>query len=184
MFCGVGMGARGPKPQPANVHWLRGNPSKLPLDRLTSDRVTVAVQMPPMPKSLPPAARKIWRELGPVLLAMRVVSEADKRTLESLCRMRAELELLERALDAKVSKELGDGRDGTGAFFVTTPTGFERESKLHTKIMRLRHQVKQLCDAYGMSADSRRKPDVGAQPDLFGSDDDAGRDDDNDFAAL
>ena len=40
------MGARGPKPLPANVHHLRGNPSKKPLGAILDERSIAALQTP------------------------------------------------------------------------------------------------------------------------------------------
>ena len=50
------MGARGPKPLPANVHRLRGNPSKLAFSGL-ADSVDPAIEVPGVPRHLWPEAR-------------------------------------------------------------------------------------------------------------------------------
>ena len=51
------MGARGPKPLPANVHLLRGNPSKLSNADLV-DALQPEVEIPNCPRHLLPEARK------------------------------------------------------------------------------------------------------------------------------
>lgn len=78
------MGARGPKPLPANVHALRGNPSRLPLDRLR-DAVEPDVEIPDCPKHLLPEARKFWRRLTPELEKLGLISRIDQAALALAC---------------------------------------------------------------------------------------------------
>lgn len=72
----------GPPPTPTSLKLLRGNPGKRALNK-----------QEPTPDSLekgPPAwldarAKSLWRELEPMLTRTRVLTEADRRSLELLC---------------------------------------------------------------------------------------------------
>lgn len=74
------MGARGPKPTPTNVHFLRGNPSKKSAADLTDD-LQPEVEMPGLPKHLLPEAKKEWRRLQSELLAYGLISKLDRAAL-------------------------------------------------------------------------------------------------------
>jgi len=78
------MGARGPKPLPANVHLLKGNPSKIPFDQL-GDSVDPVIEVPGVPKHLWPEARKEWRRISALLLENRLVSKLDRSALALYC---------------------------------------------------------------------------------------------------
>lgn len=78
------MGARGPKPLPANVHRLRGNPSKLRLDEL-DDGVNPEIEIPDCPRHLLPEARKFWRRLTPELEKLGLISKIDQAALALVC---------------------------------------------------------------------------------------------------
>ena len=74
------MGARGPKPLPANVHMLHGNPSKKSLADLTDD-LQPEVEIPSLPKHLLPEAKKEWKRIASELLRYGLVSKLDRAAL-------------------------------------------------------------------------------------------------------
>ena len=78
------MGARGPKPLPANVHLLRGNPSKLPLGDLV-DALQPEVEIPHCPRHLLPEARKEWKRITPELERYGLISKLDRGALSLYC---------------------------------------------------------------------------------------------------
>ena len=78
------MGARGPKPLPANVHLLKGNPSKLAFAEL-ADSVDPAIEVPGVPRHLWPEARKEWRRISQELVTNRLVSKLDRAALALYC---------------------------------------------------------------------------------------------------
>lgn len=78
------MGARGPKPLPANVHLLKGNPSKLAFSEL-ADSVDPAIEVPGVPRHLWPEARKEWRRISQELVANRLISKLDRAALALYC---------------------------------------------------------------------------------------------------
>lgn len=77
------MGQRGPKPLPANVHALRGNPGKRPL--YSSGDVEPEVQIPGCPKHLLPEARKEWKRITPELEVLGLVANIDRAALALYC---------------------------------------------------------------------------------------------------
>lgn len=77
------MGQRGPKPLPANVHLLRGNASRRPLEELRE--VNPPVEIPGIPKHLLPEARKFWKRLTPLLAELSLVAKIDQAALALVC---------------------------------------------------------------------------------------------------
>jgi phage terminase small subunit len=77
------MGARGPKPLPANVHVLRGNPGHKTFGDL--DAVTPQVEIPGCPEHLLPDARKEWERIGPELVSLGLVAKIDRAALALYC---------------------------------------------------------------------------------------------------
>lgn len=78
------MGQRGPKPLPANVHRLRGNPSKKNFHEL-SGVVEPPVEIPGCPKHLLPEARKEWKRQGAELLQAGLISKLDRPAFAIYC---------------------------------------------------------------------------------------------------
>lgn len=78
------MGQRGPKPLPANVHRLRGNPSKKSFNEL-SGVVEPPVEIPGLPKHLLPEARKEWKRQGTELLKAGLISKLDRPAFAIYC---------------------------------------------------------------------------------------------------
>jgi P27 family predicted phage terminase small subunit len=77
------MGARGFPPKPTALKRLEGNPGKR---RLNTREPQPLPGEPEMPEGLDDIARKEWERLVPVLLRMRVLTEADQMALANLCR--------------------------------------------------------------------------------------------------
>jgi P27 family predicted phage terminase small subunit len=69
---------------PANVHILRGNPSKKSAAELTAG-VNPPVEIPGCPKHLLPEAKKEWRRIGPELEALGLISKIDRPALALYC---------------------------------------------------------------------------------------------------
>lgn len=73
-----------PVPEPTNIRRLRGNPGKRPFND--------AEPQPGPPELKPPAwlpvglPRQFWKDLGPMLERMGVLTEADELSLAQLCR--------------------------------------------------------------------------------------------------
>ncbi len=80
------MGQRGPKAMPANVHLLRGNPSKKSFAELAGE-VHPEVEIPGCPKHLLPEARKEWRRIGLELQKLGLISKLDRTALGMYCQV-------------------------------------------------------------------------------------------------
>ena len=108
----------GRNPTPTALKEAKGNPGHRPLNKSEPKPV---LGSPNMPKWLSKAARKIWKETVPVLLAMKVLTIADGEALASYCEACATLQeaqkeiqrngvivaIYERGDDGKVLKHEG-----------------------------------------------------------------------------
>jgi len=89
------MGRRGPPPKPVALHELHGNPGKRPL----KGKPKPPVEAPSCPKSLSPAARKVWKRIVPQLKMMGVLAAVDRDALVAYCRTYARWEAAEDFLE-------------------------------------------------------------------------------------
>ena len=80
------MGKRGPAPQPSILKYIRGNPSK---ERLNENEPTPEMleEEYPAPEYLEGAGLQKWKEVVPLLIRMRVMTEADVETIARYCAM-------------------------------------------------------------------------------------------------
>lgn len=82
---------------PANVHLLRGNPSKKPIAALL-DEFKPEVEMPDFPGWLWPEAKKEWKRIAPLLEKYGLVSQLEREPLVVLCQAWAKYVWAERML--------------------------------------------------------------------------------------
>lgn len=170
------MGARGPKPLPANVRAFTGTAHRPLRAADLADGVHPEVGLPPMPRHMSPEARKEWRRITPLLLELNLLTQIDRAALSIYCRTWGRLEQVERALGARQAQLIGEDKDPTEAFFWTTPTGFQRESALSRQAAELSQQVDRYLASFGMSPSSRSRVTASrndAQYRLPGMDDEA-----------
>src|SRR3954467_6293705 len=76
------MGLRGPAPKPTAIKRLEGNPGKR---KLNDAEPTPTLGAPECPDHLDDIARKEWERLTTILVAMKVLTEADYIALANLC---------------------------------------------------------------------------------------------------
>jgi P27 family predicted phage terminase small subunit len=76
------MGKRGPRPTPTKLKILRGNPGCRPLNESEPEPPTDGISMPP---HLGEVAAARWRELLPMLQAVKVMTRADVEALARYC---------------------------------------------------------------------------------------------------
>lgn len=151
------MGARGPRPLPANVRAFTGT-SRRPLRAADlSDGIHPEVGLPPMPKHLTAEARKEWRRVTPLLLELNLLTKIDRSAIERYCRVYGRWQQVERALTALQAKLEGEGRDVTDALWGATPTGFLRESMLSRQARDLARQVEMAEACFGMNPSARAR---------------------------
>ena len=76
------MGKRGPRPTPTKLKILRGNPGKRRLNNDEPQPPSDGISMPP---HLGEVAAVRWRELLPMLQAVKVMTQADVESLARYC---------------------------------------------------------------------------------------------------
>lgn len=151
------MGLRGPASMPNNVTELRGNPGKRALN---TGEVRARRILPPGSESTdgiaafrfrPPAhldaeGKAEWKRLVPILAAMKVLTEADRPALATIC---DEWSLIVRC-DRELAKK-------NAPYVNVTDKGFEQPSTW----VALRHnaiaQHSKLIQQFGMSPASRAR---------------------------
>lgn len=150
---------------PANVHMLRGNPSKLSDDEL-APAVRVPVAIPPCPQQLTPAARTEWRRIAPHLVAAGLVTALDRGFLTGYCEAWGEWSLL-----ASKVKQLQAERGADGLIDVT-PSGYKQISALCQARDRALDRMLRFGKEFGLSPASRIASTAGQQLSLPGVPDD------------
>lgn len=151
------MGARGPKPLPANVRAFTGT-SHRPLRAADlADGVHPEVGLPTMPKHMGKEAATEWKRMTPLLLELNLLTKIDRSALELYCRAYGRLQQVERALTARQDQLIEEGRDVTEALVQPTPTGFLRESALSKLAAELSQQVDRYLASFGMSPSARSR---------------------------
>ena len=175
------MGARGPKPLPANVHLLRGNPSKLSIGDL-ADTLQPEVEIPNCPRHLLPEARKEWKRITPELERYGLISKLDRGALSLYCQAWARWvwaeEQLQRSVRLAAEKEAaaiekGEPWTGGDGYTVPTPNGHMTYSPHWVIANKAMEQVNRYMSSFGLDPASRGRvnPSAVRQRDMF---DDAG----------
>lgn len=147
------MGQRGPKPLPANVHLLRGNPGKKALASLLDDVVRPDVAVPPCPQHLEPEARAEWKRIAPHLRRLGLISQIDRAALTGYCVAWGRHVWAERRI-----KELSEG-DATRdkGYIGVTPSGYQQIS-VHTQMSnRALELMAKFLAEFGMSPAARSR---------------------------
>lgn len=188
------MGQRGPKPLPANVHMLRGNPSKKTGVELQAG-VHPDVEIPGCPPHLLKEAKKEWRRIGPELEKLGLISKLDRTALALYCQawawlvwherlLQRDIQLCEQrqsehdAREAELSaKAVAAGETyvakawpGGDGFMLPTPNGSFTYNPHWVARNKHAQEVDKFLASFGMSPSSRgRVSPSSAQLPLFGS---------------
>ena len=149
------MGNRGPKPQPAMLKLLRGNPGRRAID--LSDGVHPEVAIPAMPRWLCAEARVEWKRIVPELQLLGLLTRLDRAALAIYCQSFGRLVQVEYAIGAHQAELAAKGELVAHALVQTTPTGFAREDVLSKMAADLRIQVDRFLTAFGLSPSSRSR---------------------------
>lgn len=171
------MGSRGPKPLPANVHLLRGNPSKKSLADLV-DELQPEVEIPNCPPHLLPEARKEWKRITPQLERYGLISQIDRAALSLYCQAWARWvwaeKQLQRATAAAARKQeeaeaKGEVYTGGDGYTVATPNGNMTYSPHWVIANKAMEQVNKYLASFGMDPASRGRvnPSAVRQRSLF-----------------
>ena len=173
----INMGGRGPQPLPANVHQLKGNPSKKPMASLL-DELKPEVELPDFPSWLWPEAKKEWKRLGEELVRYGLVSRLDRAALVLYCQAWARMvwseQMLTRAMrDAdkarKQAEKEGKPFEGGDGIMVKTVNGNFTYSHHWVVGKQAAEQVKRYLELFGLSPSSRTRVSTSdnRQPGLF-----------------
>ena len=150
---------------PANVHMLRGNPSKKPLDELLGE-LQPLVELPGCPRHLLPEARKEWKRIGEELMRYGLVSALDRATLALYCQAWARWVWAEEQLarQQKLAAEKmadyekrGQTWKGGDGLTVPTPNGHLAYSPHWVIANKAMQQIYQFREAFGLGPDVRGK---------------------------
>lgn len=153
------MGARGPKPLPANVHMLRGNPSKLPADKLR-DQLQPEIEVPKCPPHLSSEAKREWKRITVELEKYGLVSQMDRSALAVYCQAYGRWVTAEKKIKALDEDGLID----------ETPNGYKQIGVWLQISNRAVEQMHRFLSEFGMTPSSRSRVAPSPQQDLFGDD--------------
>jgi P27 family predicted phage terminase small subunit len=148
------MGLRGPAPKPSGIRLLEGNPAKR---ALPADEPKPLACAPDMPRYLDSQARREWKRLVPILLAMRVLTEADGAALGNLC---LALSILVRAhKDMQKATQAG----GSG-LLMKVPSGYIQQSPLIGIINGQVEIINRISREFGLTPSSRMRLSAAPEP--------------------
>ncbi len=134
------MGLRGPIPKPTALKILEGNPGKRPLNRHEPNPGGV----PQCPKHLDAQARREWRRLLPILLKMRVLTEADYIALANLCQTYSTM--------VKAQEQLQKA-----GLLYKSQSGYIQQSPLLSIVNSCVETITKLCREFGLTPSSRSR---------------------------
>lgn len=183
------MGTRGPKALPANVHYLRGNPSKKSVDELFNE-FNPEVEIPDAPSWMWPEAKKEWKRVSAELLRYGLISKLDRAALVLYVQAWAKMVWAEKQmaqamrLAEQKRKEVEDkGEVYTGGDGIMVPTANGNMIYSHHWVVgrRAAEDVNRYLASFGMSPSARGRvsPSENRQQSL-----DLGGEGSNKFSAL
>lgn len=169
------MGARGPKPLPANVLALRGNSAYLQ-QRESNGAINPEIEIPGCPRHLLAEARKEWKRISPELEQLGIISRIDRTALAMYCQEYAwwvwHEEALQRAIKlsaekaaAFVADPANEGKEWTGGDGFMLPTVNGNWAYSPHWVARNKHsaQLDRFLANFGMSPSARGRVQASAQ---------------------
>jgi P27 family predicted phage terminase small subunit len=132
---------RGPAPQPTALKVLRGNPGKRALN---ANEPKPEIKRPYCPPYLDEVAKKEWRRLMPILMRMKVLTEADYVALGNLCQAYSTM--------IKAQQQLSS----TG-LLLKTPSGYVQQSPLVSIVRAQMEVINRLCTEFGLTPSARTR---------------------------
>lgn len=146
------MGNRGPKPQSATVHVLKGNPSKKPIAQLLGE-FKPEVDIPDAPRVLWPEAKRHWKALTVELYRYGLVSQLDRGMLAQLCQEWARWHWAEERI-RQANKEDPTGEAG---LIEKTPSGYRMQSVYLQISVKAQERYEKIGAAFGLSPSARSR---------------------------
>jgi len=147
------MGARGPKPLPANVHLLRGNPSKKAIGQLLDDVVRPEVAVPKCPDHLGEEARREWHRITKHLLPLGLISHIDRAALTGYCQAWGDYVWAQN----RIKQLNADDPTGERGRIWDTPSGYKQISVPMQISNRALEQMAKFLAEFGMSPAARSR---------------------------
>jgi P27 family predicted phage terminase small subunit len=143
---------------PANVHQLRGNPSKLPAATLDA-QAFIDVEIPACPNHLKDEAAKEWRRISRELEKVKLITKLDRGALAAYCVNWARWVYSERKL-----AELGDL-----GLVESTPSGYRQMGVWLQVSHRAQDQMHKFMREFGLTPSARASLNIAAaqQASLF-----------------
>lgn len=149
------MGQRGPKPLPANVHLLKGNPSKKPLAQLLGE-FKPEVDIPDCPRVLWPEAKRHFKTLAAELYRYGLISKIDRGALAQGCQEWARWQWAEM----KISEKNKSDPNGEAGLIDTAPSGYRMQS-VYLNISKSAREAYDKCvAAFGLAPSVRARVTV------------------------
>lgn len=139
----------GPSPTPTAIKLIRGNPGKR---KINKDEPKPTVTMPHCPDYLDDVAREEWNRLAPILVRMKVLTEADYIALASLCQTYSTM--------MKAQEQLNK----SGILF-KTPSGYVQQSPLIGVVNNCTEKIVTLCREFGLTPSARSRVQANSSDD-------------------
>jgi len=147
---------RGPRPEPTALKRAKGNPGRR---ALPEDEPAPKVRMPAMPRWLSPKAKTVWRNFGPRLVELQILTELDGLAFGMACQTVSDWQDAWRAATRKPSTrktKTGKKRVTRAAGrTATTPNGYDQVSAQHCVERQLRKDAFDMLSAFGMTPSGR-----------------------------
>lgn len=170
------MGLRGPAPTPTALKLLKGRSHHGPANAAEPKPVEKAPPCPLYVREDPEAAKE-WKRLVPVLLRMRVLTEADATVLASLCLTHSHLVRSLKAMrtlnELPVAEPTEDEGTKTTPYTVTlgvagmvmeTKTGYLAMNQIYANVQAAIDQELKLCRELGLTPSARSRLQTSATP--------------------
>jgi P27 family predicted phage terminase small subunit len=131
---------KGPPPKPTALKLLEGNPGKRALNQ---SEPTLAVAEPTCPEHLDEDAKREWKHIVPILMKMRVLTEADEAMLGIWCQTYSTLMDLQR----RIAK--------TGTLYTTKKGGFVQSNPLFLQMLKCINVIGKISAEFGLTPSAR-----------------------------
>lgn len=142
----------GRKAIPANVHLLRGNPSKKSMSELANagGQPAVKAQAPACPDFLTPDAKQEWKRIANDLAVLGIVSKLDRGELAVYCQAWADWK--------HARKMIADLKES--GFVEQTPSGYKQMSAWMQVANRAEDRMRTAGASFGLNPSARQRLDV------------------------
>lgn len=146
----------GRRPLPANVHALRGNPSKKSQQELIGQagQQTAVAEIPPCPAFLHKDAKTEWKRIAKDLQTLGLISKLDRGELAVYCQAWA---------DWKRAREKITEMDEQG-FVEATPSGYKQMSVWMQIANRAEERMRRAGGSFGLNPSARASLGASAPP--------------------